>query len=66
MSKSKLDDCTKEELQNLLDTSNSYKEVLDKLNLSSRRTVGKWCKKYNLPTKKSDIDSMSDEDWSSL
>ena len=29
-------------------------------------TIKKWCKKYNLPSKKEDINSISEEDWNNI
>ena len=59
MSQSKIEEYTKEELQNLLDTSSSYKEVLDKIGLSTRgnnyNTLNKYIKLYSLSTEKIDI-----------
>lgn len=55
MSKSKIAEYTKEELQDLLDTSVNYKEVLNRIGLSAignnYNTLNKYIKLYSLSTK---------------
>ena len=43
----------------------TLKEVWENYN-SSRKGLEKWCKYYNLPYKKFEIDSYSDEEWNQL
>lgn len=57
---------SKEELKNKIRKLESFEEVAsyyDKIGTSIIRT---WCKRYNLPTIKKEIDSYSDEEWDVL
>lgn len=58
MSKSKIYDLTKEELQNLFDRSNSYSDILRKIGISggsSRITLKKAIDFYSIDTKQLEI-----------
>ena len=55
---------TREELKNLIRTK-SFVELGRIYNVSDN-AIRKWCKHYNLPSKKSDIKKMSDEEWLSI
>ena len=57
---------SREELKNKIRELNSFKEVAlyyDKIGDSLIKT---WCKKYNLPTRKKEIDSYSNEEWQNI
>ena len=51
----------REELKNLIRTT-SFTEIGKMFNVSDN-SIRKWCKTYNLPTKKNDIKLMSDNEW---
>lgn len=55
---------TKEELKKLIRTT-SFLEIGRKYNVSDN-AIRKWCDKFNLPRKKSDIQKFSDEEWSKI
>lgn len=55
---------TREELKNLIRIK-SFVELGRIYNVSDN-AIRKWCKNYNLPSKKSDIKKMSDEEWLSI
>lgn len=50
----------KEEIRN-----NSFTSIAKKYEVSDN-TIRKWCKKYNLPYKSSDIKKYSDEEWKNI
>ncbi len=52
---------TREELKNLI-RNTSFVQIGKKYNVSDN-AIRKWCDKFNLPRKKSDINSYSDEEW---
>ena len=54
---------TREELKLLIRTT-SFSEIGQTYNVNGN-TIKKWCKLYNLPFRKLDIDKISDEDWES-
>ena len=55
---------TKEELKNLIRTT-PFTQIGKMFNVSDN-TIRKWCDKYNLPRKVSEIKQYSDEDWINL
>lgn len=55
---------TKEELKDLIRTI-PFTEIGRKYNVSDN-AIRKWCDKFNLPRKKSDIQKFSDEEWSKI
>lgn len=55
---------TREELKNKI-RNQSFCEIARENNVSDN-TVRKWCKRFNLPSKKGDIKSYSDEEWASI
>lgn len=52
---------TREELKKLI-RSKSFVDIGKQFSVSDN-AIKKWCKKYNLPYKKSDIRNFSDEEW---
>ena len=52
---------TREELKNLIRTM-PFTKIGEKFNVSDN-AIRKWCDKYNLPRKSSDIKKYSDEEW---
>lgn len=55
---------TRDELKKLIRTK-TFVELGRIYNVSDN-AIKKWCKNYNLPSKKSDIKKMSDSEWSSI
>ena len=55
---------SREELKNLIRTQ-PFTEIGKKYNVSDN-TIRKWCDKFKLPRKKTDITNCSDEDWSKI
>ena len=55
---------TKEELKQLIRTK-PFTAIGKQFGVSDN-AVRKWCIKFNLPTKKSDIKNYSNEEWQSL
>lgn len=55
---------TREELKDLI-RSESF-TCISKMYGVSDTAIKKWCKNYNLPSKKSDIKKMSDSEWASI
>lgn len=55
---------SKQELKNLI-RSTSFVKIGEKYNVSDN-AVRKWCDKYNLPRKKSDINKYTDKEWEDL
>ena len=51
----------RDELKNLIRTE-SFSSIGKKYNVSDN-AIRKWCKNYNLPTKKSEIKNYSDKEW---
>ena len=51
----------RDELKNLIRTE-SFSSIGQKYNVSDN-AIRKWCKNYNLPTKKSEIKNYSDKEW---
>ena len=41
----------------------SFKSVAEKYGYKSDNACKKWCKAYNIPYLRSDIEKISDEDW---
>lgn len=41
----------------------SFVSIAKKYNVSDK-AICKWCERYNLPSKKKDIKTYSDEEWS--
>lgn len=54
----------KEELKKLI-RSIPFTQIGKKFSVTDN-TIRKWCIKYNLPSKKKDIQSYSDEDWGKI
>lgn len=54
----------REELKNLIRTK-TFTEIGKNYSVNDN-TIRKWCKAENLPTRKRDINSISDEDWKSI
>lgn len=52
---------SREEFKELI-RNNTFVELGKKYNVSDK-TISKWCKAYNLPYRKKDIKSYSDEEW---
>ena len=52
---------TREELKNLI-RNTSFVQIGNKYGVTDN-AIRKWCDKFNLPRKKSDINSYSDEEW---
>lgn len=59
-----LNNITREELKDLI-RNKPFKEIGRMFNVTDN-SVRKWCKRYNLPTRKMDINAISDEDWKSI
>lgn len=57
-------DISREELKQMIRTM-SFLAIGKELGVSDN-AIRKWCKKYNLPYKKKDIKSYSDEEWGQL
>ena len=55
---------SREELKNLI--RNTPFTTIGKTFNVSDRTITKWCSKYNLPERKKDINSYSDEEWEKI
>lgn len=55
---------TREELKNLIRTK-SFTQIGKQFNVSDN-TIRKWCDKFNLPRKKSDIKNISDIEWENI
>ena len=55
---------TREELKGLI-RSKSFIELGKQYGVSDN-AIRKWCKKYNLPSKKNDIQKISDSEWLSI
>lgn len=55
---------TKEILKEEIRTT-SFTKLSKKYNVSDN-TIRKWCKRYNLPYKSSEIKSYSDEEWEKI
>lgn len=55
---------SREELKSLI--RNTSFTAIGKSYEVSDKTISKWCKAYNLPSKKSDINSISDSDWQTI
>lgn len=55
---------TREELKKLIRTL-PFTTIGKQYNVSDN-TIRKWCKRYNLPYRKKDINSYSDEDWDKI
>lgn len=55
---------SREELKRLIRTE-SFLSIGKKFNVSDN-TIRKWCDKYNLPRRKKDIKSYSDDEWSKI
>ena len=55
---------TREELKNLIRTT-PFTQI-GKMFSVSDNTIRKWCDKYNLPRKASDIKKISDEEWKNI
>lgn len=54
----------REELKNLI-RNNSFKKLGEQFKVSDN-AIRKWCKKYNLPFKTSDIKNLSDSEWKEI
>jgi hypothetical protein len=54
----------RDELKSLIRTT-SFVKIGEKFNVSDN-TIRKWCIKYNLPSKVSDIKKISDSDWAKI
>lgn len=52
---------TREELKNMV-RNKSFTAIASNFNITDN-CVRKWCKKYSIPFRKSDINSYSDEEW---
>lgn len=55
---------TREELKNLIRTT-PFTRIGEQYNVSDN-AVRKWCDKYNLPRKVSEIKQYSDEEWEKI
>jgi transposase len=55
---------TREELKQLIRTT-PFTQIGKQFGVSDN-TIRKWCDKYNLPRKVSEIKKYSDEDWSKI
>ena len=55
---------SREELKYLIRTI-PFTTISNQYNTSAR-TLGRWCKEYNLPYTKKDINSYTDEDWNKI
>lgn len=55
---------TREELKDLI-RNNSFVEIGKRYNVSDN-AIRKWCDKYNLPRKSSEIKQFTDEEWSKI
>lgn len=54
----------KQELKNLI-RNNTFVDIGKKYNVSDN-TIKKWCKRYNLPSRKKDIITYSNEEWEKI
>ena len=54
----------REDLKGLI-RNKSFSEIGRLYNVSDN-AIRKWCKRYNLPTRKMDINAISDEDWTKI
>lgn len=61
---SKINKTSREELKNLIRTI-PFTQIGNKFDVSDN-TIRKWCKKFNLPSKSSEINSYSDEEWGKI
>lgn len=55
---------TREELKNMIRTM-PFTQIGNKYNVTDN-AIRKWCEKFNLPKRKSDINKYSDLDWSKI
>ena len=55
---------TREELKNLIRTT-PFLQIGKQFNVSDK-AITKWCKKFNLPYRKKDINIISDEEWKKI
>lgn len=55
---------SREEFKNLIRTK-SFVELAKQYNVSDK-AITKWCKAYNLPSRKKDIKILTDEEWSKI
>lgn len=55
---------TREELKNLIKTT-PFTKIAEKYGVTDN-AIRKWCDSYNLPRKKKDIDSYTDEEWEKI